>query len=191
MKKGERVFRILLLAYPADFRRAFGEEMRVLFNDARRESRSPVRLWGDVVWDVARSASRLRLDALRSRDETYLKEGSMKPMAILAVLVGVFEALGGGAEALAGGRAGDGMSLLAGGLGLIAGAMLIAAGISLLRRLPKARLAGGAALIALVAMVAASFMGRLGIAAMAFGIVLPIALLLLMRMNSRRDPIAA
>lgn len=78
-----RAFRLLLRAYPAAFRAAYGREMEQLFRDqwrdrrcgrrvggacgdAQETARGTVGFWAAVLWDVVRSAPALRLDALRS-----------------------------------------------------------------------------------------------------------------------------
>lgn len=56
-----RVYALLLLGYPAEFRRAFGREMRQVFADRCREAaRGPAlaRLWADTLLDLARTAPR-------------------------------------------------------------------------------------------------------------------------------------
>ena len=189
MRKGERVFRILLLAYPADFRRGFGEEMRVLFNDTRREGGSRLRFWRDFVSDVARSALRLHAEALREawNHDTHTRRGRMRPMAILALLFGVLEAINAGAEGVAGIRGGDDASLLAGALGILAGGALAAAGVAILRKRGTGWVRG-AALGCLLAFMAVAFVKRLSILALAIGIAIPIALLLVIRASRRGDP---
>ena len=57
----ERVFRLLLRAYPREFRAKYGQEMVLVFRDQCREGdvRS-LGFWGRVLWDVLRSAPALR-----------------------------------------------------------------------------------------------------------------------------------
>ena len=57
----ERVYGWLLRLYPSSFRQAYGEEAMQLFRDRWRDERAPlarVRLWRDVLADVALSAPR-------------------------------------------------------------------------------------------------------------------------------------
>ena len=190
MSPGDRFYRILLRAYPADFRLGFSEEMRVLFNDMRREGGSRLRFWGELVWDVARSALALHAEAMRAawNHDTHTRRGRMRPMAVLALLFGVLEAINAGAEGWAGGvRGGDSASLLAGALGVLAGVALAAAGVAILQK----RGAGwvrGAALACLLAFMAVAFVKRLSILALAIGIAIPIALLLVLRASRRGGP---
>ena len=91
MRAAERVYRLLLRAYPAGFRAEYGREMVLVFRDRRRdESARGIRFWSEMIWDVARSAPALRLDAFRIRWEEDIQTGEekMRTMAILAVLIG-------------------------------------------------------------------------------------------------------
>ena len=112
----------------------------------------------------------------------------MRPMAVLALVFGVLEAINAGAEGWAGGiRGGDDLSLLAGALGVLAGGALAAAGVAILRK----RGAGwvrGAALTCLLAFLGVAFAKRLSILALAIGIAIPIALLLVFRASRRGGP---
>ena len=57
----ERIYGWLLRLYPSSFRQAYGEEALQLFRDRWRDERAPVarvRLWCDVLADVALSAPR-------------------------------------------------------------------------------------------------------------------------------------
>ncbi|MGZ8455127.1 MAG: hypothetical protein ACXW61_01910 [Gemmatirosa sp.] len=137
MSAPERVYRVLLRAYPASFRTAYGREMTLLFrdqlNDRRRaserrgEARAGVgayaRFWAAVVWDVTRSAPALRLDALRARSRAradgpwvggphlHPEGGTMRArrtVAALAILGGAYELVNSAAEAWSGGGASRG-----------------------------------------------------------------------------------
>ena len=63
----ERVYRLLLRLYPADFRAEFGTEMVQLFQARRAEGRfgatpwGAARFWGDIVVDLAATAPAQRL----------------------------------------------------------------------------------------------------------------------------------
>ena len=64
--KAEDVYRRLLAAYPASFRREYGEPMLEAFRDLRRHTaRGPLRFWLFVVLDTLRAASAERALALR------------------------------------------------------------------------------------------------------------------------------
>lgn len=68
---GERVFRALLLLYPASFRRRFGDEMLEFYRDRRDEQRRrrgaevPWRLWTHLVRDLLIAAPLQHVHALR------------------------------------------------------------------------------------------------------------------------------
>jgi uncharacterized protein involved in exopolysaccharide biosynthesis len=71
-KRAERLYRLLLKAYPAEFRREFEEKLVQLFLDQHRDatgggSRSaPLGFWVRTLKDTTRSASREHLDQLRT-----------------------------------------------------------------------------------------------------------------------------
>lgn len=185
----ERIYRLLLRAYPAAFRAAYGREMLMLFRDRLREvadADGGVRFWVEMFWDVARSAPALRLEALRARRDADIptEGGTMKTMAILAVLIGAFETVNSLAEGWAGGVVNrDAYSLTAGALGAAAGLVLLAAGVAMLLRSRRAAtLAGGAAVacVAVFAIVAVAA-PRLSLLATILGIAFPIALLIFLR----------
>src|SRR6266571_3381953 len=63
----ERIYRLLLRAYPPDFRAEYEREMVLLFRDQCRESDvRTIGFWAAVIWDVARSAPALRAEAWRT-----------------------------------------------------------------------------------------------------------------------------
>ncbi len=106
MSTDDRIYRLLLRAYPAEFRSEFGSEMALAFRDRRRDMRAmPVRFWLTTLLDVARSAPSLRLEASTGRPAGHVqfKEGTMKTMAIVATVVGLFIGLSASMEAWIGG----------------------------------------------------------------------------------------
>ena len=97
----EDIYRLLLHAYPPDFRAEYEREMVVLFRDQCQESDvRTVGFWARVLWDVARSAPALRAGAWRARvsENTRTMEVIMKLAAMLTVLVGVLGVLNAGVE---------------------------------------------------------------------------------------------
>lgn len=182
MSAADRALRLLLLAYSREFRDAWGPEMLLVIRDQRRDSDgTALQFWVELLWDVARSAPTERIRAMRAHD-THQGEGPMRPMAMLAVLIGMLELVGSSMEGWAGGVVnGDGYSLFGGMAGLVAGALLAGSGAVLLRNDPRAvtlaRRGVGACLILFV-VVAIAAHSRMGIASMVFGIGFPIALLL-------------
>jgi len=167
--------------------------MVLVFRDQRREAgASGVRFWAAVVCDVARSAPPLRVEAWRATWDvgTPTEEGTMKPMAILAVLIGALETVNALGEGWAGGVAnGDGYSLAAGALGAVAGVLLVAAGIALLRRARGATAwARTAAATCLALFVFTALVTpRLSILATLLGVGFPIVLLLFLRWSQGRS----
>src|SRR5882762_2120124 len=60
----ERIYRVLLRAYPQDFRAEYGREMVLLFREQCQESDvRTLAFWAAVVFDVARSAPVLRMES--------------------------------------------------------------------------------------------------------------------------------
>jgi hypothetical protein len=172
--------------------------MTLLFLDLRRElGARGVRFWAALVWDVVRTAPALHIAALRSRwdAEFHIEEGTMRPMAILGIVVGAFEALNAVAELWAGGvRNGDGYSLAWGTLVALVGALLLWSGIALLRRTATAAAWARGAAVACLAVFAcmALVQPRMSMVATVLGIVFPVALLIVLRGGrGRSGPIVA
>ena len=191
MSAAERVYTLLLRAYPAGFREAYGREMLQLFRDQSREAGARgMQFWSAILWDVARSAPGLQLESFRGRWGVDIQTGgtTMKIMAILAVLVGALELLNTLAEAFAVGVPGrSGISLLALALAVLSPALLVVSGIALLVRTRGAvTLARGAALMCLVVFATiAALQPIFSIASMVLGVGFPIALLLFLFRNPR------
>jgi hypothetical protein len=184
MSVAERAYRLLLRAYPAEFRAEFGREMALVFRDQHRENGAgAVRFWAATLWDVALSAPTLRLAALRVKwnRDTQIGEGKMKPMAILAILIGAMEAINALAEGLAGGLVNrDAASLAALTFAIVAGVLLVVAGIQLLRRSSGAASLARAAAVACLAVFVIITLATpmLSIFSTILGIGFPIALLI-------------
>ncbi len=194
MIAAERVYRLLLRAYPAEFRAAYGREMTQLFNDRRRDaSTARAQFWAAMLADIARSAPAMRLEQWRARwsDDSYVEERTMKTMAILAILIGTLEVVSSAAEAWVGGLVlHGGYSLAAGTVAAAAGALLVASAIAMLRGAKGAvSLAQGSAIacIAVFALVAA-LRPIFSILSTMLGIGFPIALLLYLRLTQGRGP---
>jgi len=195
MRAAERVYRLLLRAYPAGFRAEYGREMVLVFRDRRRDaSARGIRFWSEMIWDVARSAPALRLDAFRIRWEEDIQTGEekMRTMAILAVLIGVTEAANALAEGWAGGIANGGFWLAGIILTVVAGTLLVVAGVAMLRRAPGAvPWARVAAITCLTVVVLIRLVdGWMSIFGTLLGIVFPIALLFFLWWTRRRGPSA-
>lgn len=191
MSAAEWVYRLLLRAYPAEFRAAYGREMVLIFRDRRRVTARGIRFWWEMAWDVARSAPAQRLDAFRigGEGDIQVREGKMRTMAILTVLIGGAEAANALIEGWAGGIAnGSGFWLAGVILTVVAGALLLVAGIAMLRRSPGAvQWAQAAAVACLTVVVLVRLVhGWMSIFGTILGIVFPIALLLYLRRTRGR-----
>src|SRR2546427_2674892 len=144
----ERIYRLLLRAYPSDFRAEYGREMVLLFRDQCEESDvRTVGFWAAVICDVARSAPALRVEATRTA------EVIMKLAAMLTVLLGAYDIVSAVVEWVAGSKGAiDGTYVLAVVLGVFANVLLLGAGVAILLRRPHAaRLALFASLVSVVA----------------------------------------
>jgi hypothetical protein len=168
--------------------------MTQLFRDRRRfDGTSSVRFWAETVWDVARTAPALRVEALRAPllVNTQSREEVMKPMAILMVLVGLIQVVNAWLEARAGiSNAGSAYSFTGVGLGVGAAMLLIVAGIALFRRGWGAAGWATAAAIGCVALVLSiRFIAPwMSVFASLLGIGVPIVLLIFLFVARRSGP---
>ena len=185
MTAADRVYAVLLRAYPSDFRAAYGREMARVFRDCRHAQRGRgVRFWLGIARDVAASAPRVRLDAWnRQVDADFQPEETnmmRSTMAILAMVIGAVEIVNCAVEGWVGGIVnGDSYSLLVGALGIMAGSLILASGIALQRRTASAaRLARVAAVVCLAVFLLIGVVhGRMSIFATLLGTAFPIVLL--------------
>jgi hypothetical protein len=193
----ERVYRLLLRAYPRSFRSEYGGEMMLLFRDEYRSRNSAaLGFWTTMVCDVARSATSMWLDELsaHAKDYTRIVEVIMKLAGILAILLGVYGVVNALAEAVPGMRGTlGGAYILAVVLGIIAAALLLTAGAALLRSPVSGRnTAIIASLASLVTVVIARllfpWMSMLG---MVVGIGFPIVLFAALQWPHRGGPSAS
>src|SRR4051812_16229647 len=177
----ERVYAVLLRAYPASFRAAFGREMAIVFRDrSRARDVTRARFWFEIVNDLARTAPELRLEALHARrtDNVPFLERPMRPMATVSMLVGGVQIVNALVEARAGLATPGGYSLLGVTLGTLAAILLVAAGAALFARgrdaawLALSAVAGCAALV-IVTLLVQPWMSMFGVL---LGIGFPIAL---------------
>ncbi|GLC23791.1 hypothetical protein [Roseisolibacter agri] len=211
MSRAERAYRLLLRSYPRAFRAAYDSEMLLLFRDQRRDPAARgFRFWRAILWDVARSAPLLRLEALRARWRAWMdgswdgggahfhpQGGSMRARratAMLAVLGGVFQLVNTGVDGWGGRATGLGGDwVLALGLSAVMGALLLSAGVALLRGGPGAtRLVRGAALacLALIAVLQVVF-PFMSIFSRLLGVAIPVALLVALHSSGGRRDLSA
>jgi O-antigen/teichoic acid export membrane protein len=187
----EQIYRLLLRAYPPDFRAEYGREMVLLFRDQCRESDvRTIGFWAAVIWDVARSAPALRVEAWR--ENTKPIEVIMKLAAILTVLIGLLGIVNAVVEWSAGGN-GSSAHALALLLAVFASILLLAAGAAILRPSPRGRQAARLAVLAsLVLIVAARLLHPwMSILAQLVGIGMPVVLLIALYWPRRSSPAAA
>jgi hypothetical protein len=190
----ERVYRLLLRAYPRDFRSEYGGEMMLLFrDDYRGRKAAALGFWVSMVCDVARSATSMWVGVLcaRAKDYTRIVEVIMKLAGVLAVLLGVYGVVSAFAEAVAGMRGTpSGAYILAVSLGVIAAALLLTAGASLLRSPVSGRPAATIATLAslVIVLIARLLHPWMGMLALIVGIGFPIVLLAALHWPNRRGP---
>jgi len=100
MLLSKRLFQLMLLAYPREFRLEYGPEMTQVFRDCYRENQSQgfvasTRFWLRTICDVIRTAPLERLDALgKDHAMKNLKINMIGLLACLVVIVVAFLLLG-------------------------------------------------------------------------------------------------
>lgn len=92
MFKAERFFRVLLLAYPREFRREYEYEMLTLFRDCYRDERERGKvysLWARVLLDLVQSAPREHLEKLRKEKFIMknLRRDAIASIGCLAIII--------------------------------------------------------------------------------------------------------
>jgi len=88
MAPADRLYRLLLHLYPAEFRREYGPEMTQIFRDrARREP--PARVWLDVAADLLATAPREQADVLLNDLRYAIRTIRRAPAFSLAVMLTV------------------------------------------------------------------------------------------------------
>jgi hypothetical protein len=189
----ERIYCLLLRAYPRSFRSEYGRQMTLIFRDEfRSRNAAALGFWVTIVCDVARSAPPMWVDALcaRMNDYTRIVEVIMKLAGIFAVLLGAYGVVNAFAEAVPGMRGTlGGAYILAVSLGVIAAALLLTAGAALLRSPVSGRhTATIASLASLVTVVIARLLHPwMSMLALIVGIALPIALLAALQWPNRQS----
>ena len=88
----QRLFQIVLFAYPRDFRRDYGQQMEQFFRDCHRAERVTRGrlglggLWVRTLLDLARTAPREHLETLR-KDNAIMKNPGKNALAFLGSIV--------------------------------------------------------------------------------------------------------
>jgi hypothetical protein len=86
MLRAQKIFRLLLLAYPSEFRREYGPHMTQVFRDCyRAEEREPGRFWVATVLDLIRAAPREHLERL-GKENSIMKNLRRDALALLGTL---------------------------------------------------------------------------------------------------------
>jgi len=132
-RRAERAYALLLRAYPRRFRMVYEREMVLVFRAMVRQRGSATPgLWLETIADVARTAPGLHAEALRAHRTTTSRTegGSMRTMGVLAVLVGLLQAVNAFAELSAGGTAGWPGLVVA--MAIVLSVLLLVAGVALL-----------------------------------------------------------
>jgi hypothetical protein len=191
----DRVFRLLLRAYPAPFRAAYGREMTLLFRDQRRDAGAGALFWAGVVWDMLRSAPQARVDAFRARRAGHAldERGAMRLMWMLTVLAGTVDVSNALIEAHAGwADKSDAAWLVSIAAVVTAGVLLAAAGIASLQRRPSSHtLARVSSVVCLAVFAGAGFLQPwASVFARLIGVGFPLLLLLVLLSPRARGPSA-
>lgn len=177
--KAERIYQLLLRAYPPQFRATYGHEMVLLFKDQYRDKGvRTLAFWTLVFWDVVRSAPALRAEAWREALNAHTRtvEVVMKIAALLTVLLAAFGIVGGVTEWIAAPQH-AGVYALAVVLGIVGSVLLLGAAVAiLLQRRQAARLVLFASLVSFVA--ARLLFPWMGIFIQLVGFGMPVALLI-------------
>jgi len=190
----EGVYRLLLRAYPPDFRSRYGREMSLLFRDEyRTRGATAFGFWMTMVWDVARSASSMWVEDLSACVDRFTRtfEAVMKLAGILAVLLGLLGVLSTLSETVAAMRGTlEGAHALSVALGGIAAVLLVTAGAALLRSTPSSRQTATIALVASFVVILAARLTHpwMSMLLQIVGIGLPIVLLAALHWPHRRNP---
>jgi hypothetical protein len=167
----ERIYRMVLRAYPRAFRAKYGREMVLVFRDQCRDSDvRTLGFWMRLFWDIVRSAPALRAEATRT------VEVIMRLAAILTVLLAAFGIFGAVNDWSAASQH-AGTYVLAIVMGVAASLLLLGAGVAiLLQQRQAARLILVASLLCFIA--ARLVFPWMGLFLQLVGCVLPVGLLI-------------
>jgi len=93
MLRAQKFFQLLLLAYPAEFRREYGTQMTQLFRDCyRAEEHRPGRFWLSTISDLIRTAPREHLERLEKENSIMknLRRDALALIGSLTIIVVAF-----------------------------------------------------------------------------------------------------
>ena len=91
MRLSERVYRRLLVAYPVEHRRRYGDSMTQLFRDRMRQEGggfSTVLVWGHIGFDLVRSAFTERMETAMNL-QTWTSRWWEATVVVLAAFISV------------------------------------------------------------------------------------------------------
>ena len=96
MSRSERIYRALLKAYPAEFRREYGPQIEQAFGDQYREARERgggsgiARLWMLTIPDLARTAVAQRITARADREEATMYDRKLAVVGFVLILAPLY-----------------------------------------------------------------------------------------------------
>jgi hypothetical protein len=96
MSRSERVYRVLLLAYPGEFRREYGPQMEQAFGDLYREARERsgrsglAHLWALTVSDLARTAVAQRIMPRAEHEEVTMYDRRLAVVGLVLLLAPLY-----------------------------------------------------------------------------------------------------
>src|SRR6266849_4170503 len=91
MLRSQKLFQLILLAYPREFRRQYGPDMTQVFRDCYREEkrtgdpRSVWRLWLHTLLDLIRTAPKQHLEKL-GEDSSVMNNLRKEALALLGCI---------------------------------------------------------------------------------------------------------
>ena len=94
MSRSERVYRLLLLAYPDEFRREYGEQMEQAFGDLYRVKRSEnggiARLWMRTIVDLVRTVVAQRIMSRTNHREAVMQSRRLAVIGFVLLLAPLY-----------------------------------------------------------------------------------------------------
>jgi hypothetical protein len=94
MSRSERVYRLLLLAYPGEFRREYGEQMEqafgALYRVKRGEKGGIARLWMRTIVDVIRTVVAQRIISRTNHRETVMQNRRLAFVGLVLLLAPLY-----------------------------------------------------------------------------------------------------